>query len=980
VITCLPFGNLLELVTSGLQEGFRLLEPQPWPSTAFLRAFDEENEGPAVTAQANPSLNMKFAELEEKATAQYGSIPIQLVWLSSAWQILDQVGIEHAVRALEGATIPDYTRFVTKQSMYGARFPTFMGYIIFLPTGKRIVLRTDVATRQMVPPVLPSSQILMTAAWPTITAMLFASDFRVADSTAPALPPAPLGDLVQYYPCPPGCVVAGFSCQACPPGTYRSRIMDVCGACLNGTYQDSWAGMVCQPCPDGATCQKDRPPVPIWGHYVVENEELMRLTGKWMGPDACSSLPGGGLEKLAFADTYIWESSKRIPRWRVGLCEHAEKCEVGNVCLEFHTGNGCMKCSPSASKLWGDGPFCKGCPADWEQWLNALARAAVQIVFAELLSRATRSSAESLRRLGADLLLTLLHAWQMLWLLNKSVQEFHATHVTYLVLTPVDYLMTPWLLPLADCTQHAYSADGVWLQSVAVISSGLTLYVFFFVPYLCFCCSAEAKQSLRRRCISLNQVLLPNLLYWSVTLLESCADVKPLFSIADADNCQEPVDLATNPSLLTVLAVLIVVYLQGYAVWACRRDHSRSDARKQFGLLFNPTRSDYYMWCFFEGLYILVLCIASASVPKGTGFLRQAICLALYVSYFILLVSLDPFLPVSARALYHIKRDIAIEQFALSIILLFERLMDLLSLPETLGYEFSYHSLTLDICVSVAVIRVTILILYKYARNSIIVTKSIQSDTGGLPEIAQKPLDVVRALVGAKSLQVHRKDNQFTLETDMMSSFQRRDFLCSLEMVLEHELSKDSALNLQVVVGLVNEATVQIIGSHRVALNKHLNTMAGSIPGGWDPSSVDKQAFVLLPEELSGAVQDMCHQDQRNSGPGLHEIDTTGLDLLMGGADSSSSEEEEDRHVEVYTDTHEEVLCRKARKGPDMDQEHTENKVEMPDFLQRLHRLAHDADEEVDRKMRLLAYEIRAVKWPPNAADSWKEVKSFAEK
>ncbi|CAJ1340492.1 unnamed protein product [Effrenium voratum] len=199
-------------------------------------------------------------------------------------------------------------------------------------------------------------------------------------------------------------------------------------------------------------------------------------------------------------------------------------------------------------------------------------------------------------------------------------------------------------------------------------------------------------------------------------------------------------------------------------------------------------------------------------------------------------------------------------------------------------------------------------------------------------------------------------------------------------MVLEHELSKDSALNLQVVVGLVNEATVQIIGSHRVALNKHLNTMAGSIPGGWDPSSVDKQAFVLLPEELSGAVQDMCHQDQRNSGPGLHEIDTTGLDLLMGGADSSSSEEEEDRHVEVYTDTHEEVLCRKARKGPDMDQEHTENKVEMPDFLQRLHRLAHDADEEVDRKMRLLAYEIRAVKWPPNAADSWKEVKSFAEK
>ena len=28
-----------------------------------------------------------------------------------------QVGIEHAVRALEGATIPDYTRFVTKQSM-----------------------------------------------------------------------------------------------------------------------------------------------------------------------------------------------------------------------------------------------------------------------------------------------------------------------------------------------------------------------------------------------------------------------------------------------------------------------------------------------------------------------------------------------------------------------------------------------------------------------------------------------------------------------------------------------------------------------------------------------------------------------------------------------------------------------------------------------------------------------------------------------
>ncbi|CAJ1347197.1 unnamed protein product, partial [Effrenium voratum] len=173
VITCLPFGNLLELVTSGLQEGFRLLEPQPWPSAAFLRAF--ENEGPAVTAQANPSLNMKFAELEEKATAQYGSIPIQLVWLSSAWQILDQVGIEHAVRALEGATIPDYTRFVTKQSMYGARFPTFMGYIIFLPTGKRIVLRTDVATRQMVPPVLPSSQILMTAAWPTITAMLFAS-------------------------------------------------------------------------------------------------------------------------------------------------------------------------------------------------------------------------------------------------------------------------------------------------------------------------------------------------------------------------------------------------------------------------------------------------------------------------------------------------------------------------------------------------------------------------------------------------------------------------------------------------------------------------------------------------------------------------------------------------------------------------------------------------------------------------------------
>ena len=29
-------------------------------------------------------------------------------------------------------------------------------------------------------------------------------------------------------------------------------------------------------------------------------------------------------------------------------------------------------------------------------------------------------------------------------------------------------------------------------------------------------------------------------------------------------------------------------------------------------------------------------------------------------------------------------------------------------------------------------------------------------------------------------------------------SLTRRDFLCSLEMVLEHELSKDSALNLQV--------------------------------------------------------------------------------------------------------------------------------------------------------------------------------------
>ena len=27
------------------------------------------------------------------------------------------------------------------------------------------------------------------------------------------------------------------------------------------------------------------------------------------------------------------------------------------------------------SRLRGDGPFCKGCPADWEQWLNALARA-----------------------------------------------------------------------------------------------------------------------------------------------------------------------------------------------------------------------------------------------------------------------------------------------------------------------------------------------------------------------------------------------------------------------------------------------------------------------------------------------------------------------------------------------------------------------------------------------------------------------------
>ncbi|CAE7618751.1 SMC1 [Symbiodinium natans] len=837
--------------TGGSALKYAFLEPRPWPTTSELIKMGV----PAANAfRVLASWQEDYQTLRNKELTQHGSFSPHLLFLMSAWQVLDFVGLDFVSTRLQSFDQADFGRYTKRLLLEGLQFRTFLSPVTkFDQRGERtLVQRRDLATQQFIPdPNTMTVGLSPAESWQAAMARYTFSVVRSADPSQPILPVSSEATAeTQIYPCPSGCVEAGSACEPCPPGSFRARTGSSCQQCAEHKYQDRWAADRCFECPEGSTCNASLPPRANYGWFVHKVEGLDATHEVFSSQLACSIRPGGGLQIASFSDLTSWDASKSQITWTIGRCNPPEICLGDNVCLEGHEGTLCKSCKPRYSRYVHFTQICEACPNVLQQLAVCVGIATLQLFMAAWLSRSTLDSAEESSCLEAPLVLTLLQSLQIHALLSRTVIKDFNLPLTSMV--PVaDVLMTPFLLPITSCFIEAESVDNVQLHILSIAISALLGYFLVGLLFLVRMHKPTAVNDVLRHIVALNEVTLPYCIYWATSYTTFCSvqevvDSGPLACFRLSMASYSLMAMACTARILEV-----------YAVYRSRHDLNRIQVRQRLGLIFSALQPHYYLWFAMEGSALFVLAGAMATLDTTSGVIL------IFVFQFTLRVFIHfntPFWTVNRQALRRVKRRIsalfAFAAAACALGFIFESWVETLLQAVQLGMvvldasytrlaleEFHVLEVLLDVMMFVILIFVVVLCLWKIIYNKFAFTWAIMELTGSpMGAGKRKIIHMARMLFRQRSIQVSIKEESTTrrthteavlrMDTKAATKTQRDDLLVSMRMALLYRLSEDAPFRFTDVRQLLMLATKGILRTHRSVWQKHFIDIEAKLLGG----------------------------------------------------------------------------------------------------------------------------------------------------
>jgi len=814
VVSCLPFGSLLDTVR-GFELNFRSLEPQPWPSYAVLNEVSI-NKPLADLA----SLRHTFQEVYQYHVQQNGSFPPALLFLYSAWQVIDYTAMTVAESVFQLSILSERGRGDSIHALASTTFPTYLGAIEFKGRGFRDLQRMDVATRQFVPMTftqeMDSSNIAANWSWSLKMLRFLKSDVRVADIWEPILPVGNELHFNDMYPCPEGCIVWKTACSACPPGTYRSRSHTECQPCLPGTYQDSYAGLKCFPCPDGAVCNVTGGPSSTPGYFAVKAPDAA-IWDAWHGPEACS-IEGGGLTNLHPNDIGRWTASKKEPKWTMLPCDPPSACLGENICSPSQTGEGCRECQSGYSRLLRQNGICSACEDFFHLLRRCLSFVLAQVAMIFLLVWASHKDVDELGCLLCPIILTLLTAVQSFWLLSVVVDRTAVPDVIYDGMRySIQVFMVPFLLHLLHCAPGGLPRS-VETEGYAVLASAGFVYLLAFL-LVCVgslikrCCCTRGTgarvghfASFKSVLIAANHVVLPCALYWSILTVGHCTE-------KDCDHFDQ---LTESPQLLVIALVWLLFLMEVFMLWMYRYDFHQVSYRRDFGLLSTGVYRNYLLWPMWEFVHLMLLfaVISLLTVLDVQVTLIELAYLTLQVLGLAMLMVFGPFLSAVVPGY---KQRIAV------MLMMFPLLFSISMLPVFESYAIFAHCPLQQMVQWLLVAALLYVILYGLwvlYMNRVMVPLNIMKNTF-YPFKCPKLVDLFTAT--AEHRVSVRKDLGLEFHAKRWSDRQRYELSWTIGYVMKGQFSASGMFETDKVSEIMEEAVREVCRSHKVATVKHIN-------------------------------------------------------------------------------------------------------------------------------------------------------------
>lgn len=862
VMSCLPFGSLLENVR-GFELNFRSLEPQPWPSYRQLSSFKIQQPLADLA-----SLRLSFNEVYQQHLLQNGSFPTELLFLYSAWQVIEKTAMTLAGSILQYSFLKQRGRRDSLQELASTLFSTYLGGVSF-ERGQRKLQRTDVATRQAVPLTVTSSGSMSNVlaglapnvSWTLKMVKFLPSSVRIADVFEPILAVSNQLNINAWYPCPEGCVVHKTGCRACPPGTYRSPNQRECQPCLSGSYQDNYAASKCFMCPKGVSCNVTGALLAKPGYFAVKAQES--IYAAWNGPEACSIEPGGGLATLHPNDIGSWSHSKNEALWTVHQCEPKSVCLGENVCSASQVGFRCHDCQTGYSRILSHGDTCVACldftPLLW----RCVAFAMLQVFVALLLAATSQKDVAELDCLLSPILLSLLVALQCFWMLFQTVERagmFDEKEAVYGGLRNViDAFMVPFLLPLLECAPEGSLTRSAENQAWAVFASAICIYFLIIILWLLLYCLNAARRGLQRGGISLkaclvaaNHLVLPSLLYWTLTTALHCTR-------EGSDACDEAVELR-DPHVAAMVFVSLLFFLEGFAVWVYRHDFFQVSHRRDFGLLCTGVHRPYLLWPLWEFLYLLMM----ASLLSASNALELPV---VAVFWFIVLANA---LSVLMLAIVHPYLSMVVLRYKQSIARSICVLSILLSSNSVFVDVDFFADQDLEFLRWIEQLLIEILLLYLVAKglwilfmNRVVIPVTIMQDTFYPWKSLRLLVSFLRRPIGLHRASVLKRHGYIEFHTQTWSKSEKIGISWSIGHILHGQLQISSILRMEEVHTVLEAAVRAVCRSHKNAILKHI--YSGGYPkiarrawkeGKTISECIQRHAGDFITHELSVAVHD----------------------------------------------------------------------------------------------------------------------------
>lgn len=514
--------------------------------------------------------------------------------------------------------------------------------------------------------------------------------------------------------------------------------------------------------------------------------------------------------------------------------------------------------------MLNSGQVCLVCPLFSQLVWKSAGIALVQCLAAALISWATLLDAKSVGHVAGPVLLTLLKGVQSFWIfldLALSVSLISITNdASYAWLrTVTDPFMMPFLVPLLDCSPDSSMSRSVYARGWAVLLSAIAEYALLLLPWLL--CSFKRNRhltwsSLLGPIISMNRVVLPGVAFWTFKVALHC-EANSIAAI-DAEACEDQADTLQSPHVLLCACawLLIVIFLEGYALWARRHDFFQVAYHQQFGALCNGLHRQYLLWPVWEGSYLVFIAIV-ASLTEGLGLgLIGLGCTVVMQSFSCLLLKIS--FPYILGVLPAFKRMIALQLSFLPILPVCRPIVAQ-SVQEA---DVLVYDQIAKIIIALAFVQMFATVLWYFCVNRVMIPLSVMEDT--FVELKCRWLvDALRRLLGLHRLLVNKHHDHIEFFARRWSKSQRREFVGVIESMIWAHFAVGGTFSMSEVHMMLEDVVRNVCRSRKVAIVQHLNqdvSIAAKVAyreGRPISECIQRRAGLILATELTIAAQDV---------------------------------------------------------------------------------------------------------------------------